>query len=83
MRVVAVAGDEIAAEAGVLTINGEPADEPHLAADVATPDLERVIVPAGHVFILGDNRGNAADSRLYGRGPTRTSASSSSSGGGP
>lgn len=68
-RVVAVEGDEVAAEDGSLIINGEQVDEPYLRDGTSTTDLLRTTVPAGHVFVLSDNRGNAQDSRVFGPVP--------------
>ncbi|MEU4730141.1 signal peptidase I [Streptomyces sp. NPDC023588] len=67
-RVVAVGGDRISYALGnaALTLNGQPLDEPYVngaPGDGGAPfDVE---VPKDRVFILGDNRGNAADSRFH------------------
>jgi signal peptidase I len=69
-RVVAVAGDtvDITAEAG-LVVNGAAQQEPEIYQDteryadgVAFP----LTVPEGEVFVLGDGREGATDSRIYG-----------------
>lgn len=69
-RVVAVGGDTIGIEDGVLVRNGEAVDEPY--ANHREMDgyfWGPVDVPEGHVFLLGDNRLESHDSRNYGTVP--------------
>jgi signal peptidase I len=66
-RVVAVGGDSIGIEDGVLIRNGRPVPEPY--ADQTQMDgyfWGPVVVPSGQVFLLGDNRLESHDSRAYG-----------------
>ena len=65
-RIIAVGGDtlDIDAETGEVILNGEVLEEPYL--DCFTPRNHftgEVTIPEGHIFVMGDNRGNSHDSR--------------------
>ena len=65
-RVAALAGDEVDMdEAGNVYVNGSLAGEPYEAAPPETEgDMEYpYTVPEGSMFVLGDHRGTALDSR--------------------
>ncbi|MGW6918990.1 signal peptidase I [Kitasatospora sp. NPDC054939] len=66
-RVVAVGGDTVS-NAGAdhrLTVNGKPVEEPYLAQQGALNGSFSVEVPAGRLFLLGDNRLGSLDSRTH------------------
>lgn len=65
-RVVGLDGETIEAREGVIYIDGQELDEPYLVEGVTTDNLPRQEIPAGHVFVMGDNRGDSADSRVFG-----------------
>jgi signal peptidase I len=65
-RVIGLPGETIEAREGVIFIDGRQLDEPYLIDGVTTANLPRQEIPDGRVFVMGDNRGDSADSRVFG-----------------
>ena len=75
-RAIAFGGDTVQIKDGAVYINDEKIDEPYLGTANSTNGYNEVfdlsspvVIPDGHVFYLGDNRGNSSDSRIYGTCP--------------
>jgi signal peptidase I len=67
-RIVAIEGDRIAIRNGGAIVNGMAVEEPYLeinGARGAFANMAETRVPQGHVFVLGDNRGDSEDSRNH------------------
>jgi signal peptidase I len=66
-RVVALPGETVVAREGVVYVDGRLLDEPYLSAGSSTTNLDRpVVLGPDEVFVMGDNRGNSQDGRVFG-----------------
>ncbi|MBC7293668.1 MAG: signal peptidase I [Thermoleophilia bacterium] len=65
-RVVAVGGDTVAVHGGLLYVNGVAQEEPFIKEHPIAGEFPETEVPPGHVWVMGDNRNNSGDSRVFG-----------------
>ena len=68
-RVVAVGGDSIGFEDGILVRNGRPVTEPYTGDFLDGVYYGPDVVPPGQLYLLGDNRFDSIDSRHFGPVP--------------
>ncbi|MDQ2754191.1 MAG: signal peptidase I [Actinomycetota bacterium] len=68
-RVVALPGDTVTGRNGHVFVNGLVLDEPYLVSGTLTSDFGPFRVDSHHVWVMGDNRGDSEDSRIFGAIP--------------
>ncbi|HYL26667.1 MAG TPA: signal peptidase I [Candidatus Nitrosotalea sp.] len=64
-RVVGLPGDRIRIDRGQVYLNGSKLEEPYVAHG-DDRSFSELTVPNGAVYVLGDNRAQSEDSRLFG-----------------
>lgn len=72
-RVIGLPGDELLTRDGELYVNDQLLEEPYLPEGTPTYGIdEPLTVPEGEVLVLGDNRENSSDGRVFGTIPQDT-----------
>lgn len=70
-RVVAIEGDTVSVHDGRLWVNGAARDEPYVREYPMIGEFAEVTVDSDCVWVMGDNRNNSGDSRVFGEVPEK------------
>ncbi len=66
-RVIALPGDTITIQRGKIRINNQELTEPYVdELRLGDSNLEPLTIPADQYYLMGDNRSNSLDSRIFG-----------------
>jgi signal peptidase I len=67
-RLIGLPGDTVEIQAGEVLVNGSKLSEPYVDAKMNLSQRSQppMVVPARSYYVLGDNRDNSSDSRIWG-----------------
>ena len=72
-RLIGLPGDEVEIREGKVIVNGQELNEPYIDSRLnqAQRSQEPIFVKPHQYYVLGDNRDNSSDSRIWGLVPER------------
>ncbi|MGI8990535.1 MAG: signal peptidase I [Bryobacteraceae bacterium] len=66
-RIIGLPGDSVEIDNGTVVVNGKDLEEPYVPEDYRDRvSRQRVVVPMGNYYVLGDHRSSSNDSRAWG-----------------
>ncbi len=65
-RVIASGGQTVEIRENTVFVDGSPLDEPYLPEGIFMSDMAPRVVPEGQLWMMGDNRNESSDSRVFG-----------------
>ncbi|MBC7341757.1 MAG: signal peptidase I [Clostridia bacterium] len=70
-RIIGLPGETVEVRNSRVYINGRPLEESYLPSQLSYPNYGPIRVPQGSFFVMGDNRPDSDDSRVWGCLPDR------------
>lgn len=64
-RIIGLPGDRVVIQDGIVSVDGHPLSEPYVVFRDRR-SFPALVVPAGSLYVLGDNRADSEDSRFFG-----------------
>ncbi len=71
-RIIGLPGEKVEGRDGRVYVNGRELVEPYLPQGPTTRDFEAVVLGEAELWVMGDNRENSSDSRVFGPIPEST-----------